>query len=134
MYSQRGHPKVKGLEAVLQVVQIIAKYDEMSRAALCDHPGWKVLQSLIGLVSCAMPIPLKGVLVRTLAALAISSESSSTIWLNLKAAQIITTIPTSSYQPKGVQTELEEIESRNEEYRLTRAVGLAKGIQVLIRT
>ncbi|KAJ8683712.1 hypothetical protein QAD02_019504 [Eretmocerus hayati] len=129
MYRQRGHPKgitpseVKGLEAVLQVVQVVAKYDEMSRVALCDHPGWKVLQSLIGLVSCAMPIPLKGVLVRTLAALAKSSESASTIWQNLEAAQIITTIPTtSSYQPRGVQTELEEIESRNEEYPLTRAM------------
>ncbi|XP_031788663.1 nuclear pore complex protein Nup205 isoform X2 [Nasonia vitripennis] len=129
VYRQRGHPKgitpseVKGLEAVLLVVQIVAKYDEMSRMALCDHPGWKVLQSLIGLVSCAMPIPLKGVLVKTLAALAKSPDSSSTIWQNLEAAQIITTIPTtSSYQPRGVQTELEEIESRNEEYPLTRAM------------
>lgn len=129
VYRPRGHPKgitpneVKGLEAVLQVVQVVAKYDELSRVALCDHPGWKVLQSLIGLVSCAMPIPLKGILVRTLAALAKSQESSTTIWLNLEAAQIITTIPsTSSYQPRGVQTELEEIESRNEEYPLTRAV------------
>ncbi|XP_011495942.1 PREDICTED: nuclear pore complex protein Nup205 [Ceratosolen solmsi marchali] len=129
VYRQRGHPKgitpneVKGLEAVLQVVQVVAKYDEMSRIALCDHPGWKVLQSLIGLVSCAMPIPLKGVLVKTLAALAKSPESSSTVWQNLEAAQIITTIPTtSSYQPRGVQTELEEIESRNEEYPLTRAM------------
>ncbi|KAF7393195.1 nuclear pore complex protein Nup205 [Vespula maculifrons] len=129
VYRQRSHPKgitpheVKGLEAVLKVVQIIAKYDEMSRVAICDHPNWKVLQSLIGLVSCAMPIPLKGVLVRTLAALARSPESSSTVWQSLEAAQILSTIPTtSSYQPRGVQTELEEIESRNEEYPLTRAM------------
>ena len=129
IYRQRGHLKgitpneVKGLEAVLQVVQVIAKYDEMSRIAICDHPGWKVLHSLIGLVSCAVPIPLKGVLVRTLATLAKSPESSSTIWQSLEAAQILSTIPTtSSYQPRGVQTELEEIESRNEEYPLTRAM------------
>lgn len=128
IYRQRSHPKgitpheVKGLEAVLNVVQIVAKYDEMSRVAICDHPGWKVLPSLIGLVGCAMPIPLKGVLLRTLAALAKSPESSSTIWQSLEAAQIVCTIPsTSSYQPRGVQTELEEIESRNEEYPLTRA-------------
>ncbi|XP_014480279.1 PREDICTED: nuclear pore complex protein Nup205 [Dinoponera quadriceps] len=129
VYRQRCHPKgimpqeVKGLEAVLLVVQVIAKNDEMSRVAICDHPGWKVLPSLIGLVSCAMPIPLKGVLVRTLAALARSAESSSTVWQSLEAAQILSTIPTtSSYQPRGVQTELEEIESRNEEYPLTRAM------------
>lgn len=129
VYRQRCHPKgimpqeVKGLEAVLLVVQVIAKNDEMSRIAICDHPGWKVLPSLIGLVSCAMPIPLKGVLVKTLAALAKSAESSSTVWQSLEAAQILSTIPTtSSYQPRGVQTELEEIESRNEEYPLTRAM------------
>lgn len=129
IYRQRIHPKgitpheVKGLEAVLLVVQVVAKNDEMSRVALCDHPGWKVLPSLVGLVGCAMPIPLKGVLVRTLAALARSPESSTTVWQSLEAAQILSTIPsTSSYQPRGVQTELEEIESRNEEYPLTRAM------------
>ncbi|XP_044009117.1 nuclear pore complex protein Nup205 [Aphidius gifuensis] len=129
IYRQRNHPKgitpheVKGLEAVLNVVQVVAKYDEMSRVAICDHPGWGLLPSLIGLVGCAMPIPLKGVLIKTLAALAKSSESSSTIWQSLEAAQILCTIPTtSSYQPRGVQTELEEIESRNEEYPLTRAM------------
>ncbi|XP_063977715.1 nuclear pore complex protein Nup205 [Diachasmimorpha longicaudata] len=129
IYRQRSHPKgitpqeVKRLEAVLNVVQVVAKYDEMSRIAICDHPGWKVLPLLIGLVGCAMPIPLKGVLIRTLAVLSKSPESSSSIWQSLEAAQILCTIPTtSSYQPRGVQTELEEIESRNEEYPLTRAM------------
>lgn len=129
VYRQRNHPKgitpyeVKGLEVVLLVVQVVAKHDEVSRVSICDHPGWKVLQSLIGLVSCAMPIPLKGSLIRTLAALSRSPESSSIVWQSLEAAQILTTIPTtSSYQPRGVQTELEEIESRNEEYPLTRAM------------
>ncbi|KOC62474.1 Nuclear pore complex protein Nup205 [Habropoda laboriosa] len=129
VYRQRSHPKgitpeeVKGLEAVLLVVQVIAKNDEMSRIAICDHPGWKVLPSLIGLVSCGISIPLKGVLIRTLAALARSPESSSTVWQSLETAQILSTIPTiSSYQPRGVQTELEEIESKKDEYPLTRAM------------
>lgn len=114
---------MKGLEAVLTVVQVVAKYDEMSRAALCEHPSWRVLPVLVGLVSCAMPIPLKGVLVRTLASLAKSSTSCFSVWQSLETAQILTTIPsTSNYQPRGVQTELEEIESRNEEYPLTRAM------------
>ncbi|CAB0036829.1 unnamed protein product [Trichogramma brassicae] len=129
VYRQRVNLKgitpneVKGLEAVLTIVQVVAKNDDSSRIAFCDHPSWKVVQSLIGLVSCAMPIPLKGALLQTLAALAKSNESSSAIWSSLEAAQIITTIPTtSSFQPRGVQTELEEIESRNEEYPLTRAM------------
>ncbi|XP_066588183.1 nuclear pore complex protein Nup205-like isoform X2 [Prorops nasuta] len=129
VYRQRSHPKgitpheVKGLEAVLLVVQVIAKYDEMSRVAICEHPSWKVLPSLIGLVGCTIPILLKATLVRTLAALARSPDSSSTVWQSLEAAQILSTIPTtSSYRPRGVQTELEEVESRNEEYPLTRAI------------
>ncbi|XP_076547849.1 nuclear pore complex protein Nup205 isoform X1 [Osmia lignaria lignaria] len=129
VYRQRSHLKgitpeeVKGLESVLLVVQVIAKNDEMSRIAICDHPGWKVLPSLIGLVSCGISIPLKAVLIRTLAALAKSPESSSTVWQSLEAAQILSTIPTiSSYQPRGVQTELEEIESKKDEYPLTRAM------------
>ncbi|XP_078046128.1 nuclear pore complex protein Nup205 isoform X1 [Augochlora pura] len=129
LVRQRNHPKgitpdeVKGLEAVLLVVQVVARNDEMSRIAICDHPGWKVLPSLIGLVSCSISIPLKGVLIRTLAALARSPESSSTVWQSLEAAQILSTIPTiSSYQPRGVQTELEEIESKKDEYPLTRAM------------
>lgn len=129
VYRQRSHPKgitpeeVKGLEAVLLVVQVIAKNDEVSRINICNNPGWKVLPSLIGLVSCGISIPLKSVLIRTLAALARSPESSSTVWQNLEAAQILSTIPTiSSYQPRGVQTELEEIESKKDEYPLTRAM------------
>ncbi|XP_076634374.1 nuclear pore complex protein Nup205 [Colletes latitarsis] len=129
VYRQRGHLKgitpdeVKGLEVVFLVVQVIAKNDEMSRIAICDHPGWKILPSLIGLVSCGISIPLKAVLIRTLAALARSPESSSTVWQSLEAAQILSTIPTiSSYQPRGVQTELEEIESKKDEYPLTRAM------------
>ncbi|XP_014204256.1 nuclear pore complex protein Nup205 [Copidosoma floridanum] len=129
VYRQRTHSKgitpseVQGLEAVLQVVQVIANNDELSRIAFCEHPGWKVLQSIVGLVGCAMPNSFKGVLVHTLAALARSPESSRNIWENIEAAQLITTVPTTSnYSLRGVQTELEEIESRNEEYPLTRAM------------
>lgn len=88
--------EVNGPEAVLDVVQVVAKYDEMSRIAICEHPGWKVIPALIGLARCVMPIRLKRVLVRTTAALLKSSESSSTIWQSLKVAQILCTIPTTS--------------------------------------
>lgn len=131
VYRQRSHPKgitpeeVKGLEAVLLVVRVIAKNDieDRLRRDIYYHPGWKVIPSLIGLVSCGISIPLKSVLIRTLAALVMSSETSFTVWQSLEAAQIVPNIPTiSSYQPRGVQTELEEIESKKDEYPLTRAM------------
>ncbi|KAJ8957097.1 hypothetical protein NQ318_007312 [Aromia moschata] len=77
---------------------------------------------MLGLVSCSVPIPLKADLLLTLAALSKSSENAAHMWENLEASQILMTIPTtSSYAPRGIQTELDEIESRMEEYPLTRA-------------
>ncbi|KAL6266497.1 hypothetical protein P5V15_003346 [Pogonomyrmex californicus] len=115
IYRQRCHPKgimsqeVKGLEDMLLVIQVIAKNDEIKS---CDMRSF----------DCTMPIPFKGMLIRILVALARLPESSSIIWQSLEAVQFLSIPITSSYQPKGVQTELEEIESRNEEYLLTHAV------------
>ncbi|XP_057651912.1 nuclear pore complex protein Nup205 [Diorhabda carinulata] len=115
--------ELEGLHAVLLLIRTVAEHDEFSRLALCEHPGWSPLSTLLGLVSCSIPIPLKADLLLTLAALSKSSENASQMWENLEASQILVTIPTtSSYAPRGIQTELEEIESRLEEYPLTRAM------------
>ncbi|CAH1106596.1 unnamed protein product [Psylliodes chrysocephalus] len=115
--------ELEGLHTVLLLIRTVAEHDEFSRLALCEHPGWSPLTNLLGLVSCSIPIPLKADLLLTLAALSKSSENAAQMWENLEASQILVTIPsTSSYAPRGIQTELEEIESRIEEYPLTRAV------------
>ncbi|VEN41265.1 unnamed protein product [Callosobruchus maculatus] len=114
--------EIEGLHAVLLLIRTVAEHDEFSRLALCEHPGWLPLTVLLGLVSCSIPIPLKSDMLLTLAALSKSSENATQMWENLEASQILVTIPTtSSYAPRGIQTELEEIESRMEEYPLTRA-------------
>ncbi|KAJ4431675.1 hypothetical protein ANN_20275, partial [Periplaneta americana] len=129
VYRHRNYPRgitpqeIQGLQAVLAVVRAVAENDEMARVALCDNPSWAPLTVLLGLVSCSVPIPLKAELLLTLAALAKTPDTAATLWHNLEASQILTTVPsTSSYQPRGIQTELEEIESRNEEFPLTRAL------------
>lgn len=129
VYRNRGIHKgvspheLAGLHAVLLLVRTVAEQDEFSRLALCEHPAWSPLTVLLGLVSCSVPIPLKADLLLTLAALSNSSENAYQMWSNLEASQILMTIPTtSSYAPRGIQTELEEIESRMEEYPLTRAL------------
>lgn len=114
--------ELEGLQAVLLLIRTVAEHDEFSRLALCEHPGWSPLTILLGLISCSVPIPLKAELLVTLAVLSKSSENAAQMWENLEASQILVTIPTtSSYAPRGIQTELEEIESRVEEYPLTRA-------------
>lgn len=115
--------EIEGLHAVLLLIRTVADEDEFSRIALCEHPGWVPLQVLLGLVSCSIPIPLKADLLLTLAKLSKSVETASQMWNNLETSQILVTIPsTSNYQPRGIQTDLDEVESRIEEYPLTRAV------------
>lgn len=129
VYRHRNYPRgitpqeVHGLHSVLAVIRTVAQYDDFSRIALCEHPAWAPLSVLLGLVSCSVPIPLKAALLSTLAALSKSPETAAQMWNNLEASQILVTLhSTSSYQPRGIQTELEEIESRMEEYPMTRAL------------
>lgn len=122
--------EIQGLHSVLLLIRTIAEYDDFSRIALCEHPAWAPLSVLLGLISCSVPIPLKSALLSTLAALSKSPETAAQMWNNLEASQILVTIPsTSSYQPRGIQTELDEIESRMEEYPMTR--GLLELLNVL---
>jgi nuclear pore complex protein Nup205 len=82
----------------------------MARVALCDNPNWAPLTVLLGLVSCSVPIPLKAELLLTLAALSRTANTAATLWHNLEASQILTTVPsTSSYQPRGIQVSEEII-------------------------
>lgn len=122
--------ELRGLQAVLLLIRTVAENDEFSRIALCEHPAWAPLTVLLGLVSCSVPIPLKSELLLTLAALSKSRETTAQTWNNLEASQILVTIPsTSSFQPRGIQTELDEIEARLEEYPLTQ--GLLTVLDVL---
>ncbi|XP_052893264.1 nuclear pore complex protein Nup205 [Anopheles moucheti] len=112
-----------GLQAVLQVVQAVARHDELSRIALCESDKWAPLNVLVGLISCSVPIQLKAEIVRTLATLAGSLENAIKLWHNLEDSQIINTVPsTSNFKTRGVISELEEVESRNETFPLTQAM------------
>ncbi|KAK9882396.1 hypothetical protein WA026_020918 [Henosepilachna vigintioctopunctata] len=114
--------EIKGLQSVLLLIRTVAEHDEFSRLALCEHPGWAPLTVLLGLIGCSIPIPLKAELLLTLATLSKSPENASQMWENLESSQILVTIPTiSGYTPRGIQTELDEVESRDEEYPLTKA-------------
>ncbi|KAK7605078.1 hypothetical protein V9T40_006936 [Parthenolecanium corni] len=130
MYRHRSlYPKginpmeIQGLQAVLCVIRRIAEFDEASRIAFCENLEWSCVTILLGLVTCSIDVNLKADIILTLAALAKSSEIANIIWRNLETTQIIPTIPTTNnYQPRGVQAELEEVESKNEEFPLTRAM------------
>lgn len=116
--------EIEGLQAVLGVIRSVASEDEVARITLCGHPSWSPLNVLLGLVTCSCIIPLKADLLQTLAALSKSKETAIQLWNILEASQIITTIQTTNNMSTrgGIESELEQIESRNETYPLTQAV------------
>ncbi|XP_021119102.1 nuclear pore complex protein Nup205 [Heterocephalus glaber] len=111
-----------GLIAFLQLASIIITWSENARLALCEHPQWTPVVVILGLLQCSIPPVLKAELLKTLAAFGKSPEIAASLWQSLEYTQILQTIRVSSQrQAIGIEVELNEIESRCEEYPLTRA-------------
>ncbi|KAJ8314739.1 hypothetical protein KUTeg_006889 [Tegillarca granosa] len=112
--------EIEGLVAVLKLTKTIAEKNELCRVALCENQQWSAVVLFFGLVTCSVPPILKAELFHILAAFSKTSEIAASLWQTLEASQILPTIPTGSSTPAGgIQVELDEIESRNEEYPMT---------------
>ncbi|GFS37681.1 nuclear pore complex protein Nup205 [Nephila pilipes] len=128
-YPQRMHLKgitpqeVQGLIAVLQLIAQVVRLDEIARITLTENPQYVPTVVILGLVTCSIPATLKAALINCLAAFAESPEVASNIWQGLEMAQIIPTVKSLNvYHPSGILMELEEVETRMEEYPVTRAM------------
>ncbi|OWF55575.1 nuclear pore complex protein Nup205-like [Mizuhopecten yessoensis] len=106
--------ELDGLVTVLKLTRTIAEQNENCRIALCENQQWSAVMIMFGLVTCSIPSPLKAELFRTLAAFARSPDIAASLWQTLEVSQILPTIQ--SKGAGGIQVELDEIESRNEEY------------------
>ncbi|KAK3769775.1 hypothetical protein RRG08_046880 [Elysia crispata] len=110
--------------ACLKLTRHIAEQSETCRSAFCENQQWSVVMVLFGLLSCTVPFTMKGEILRTLASIAQTPVFAATIWQTLESSQILPTIPAShgknQPQPNSIKVELEEVESRNEEFPLTR--------------
>ncbi|KAL8613661.1 hypothetical protein ACOMHN_029753 [Nucella lapillus] len=114
--------ELEGLCSLLVLTQTVAEQNEMCRGALCENQHWSMVVTLFGLLGCSVPVTLKRELLLTLAAVSKTPMIAATIWQTLEASQILPTVPLLGPEQKGgIQVELEEIESRNEEYPMTRA-------------
>nr|XP_033813775.1 nuclear pore complex protein Nup205 isoform X3 [Geotrypetes seraphini] len=111
-----------GLIAYLHLTATVVKWSENARLALCEHPQWTPVVIILGLLQCSIPPILKAELLRTLTAFGKSPEIAASLWQSLEFTQILQTmrIP-GQQQVLGIEVELNEIESRCEEYPLTRA-------------
>ncbi|XP_048463946.1 nuclear pore complex protein Nup205 [Rhincodon typus] len=114
--------EMDGLIAFLQLTGTIVKWSENARLALCEHPQWTPIVVMLGLIQCSIPPGLKAEILKTLAAFGKSPEIAASLWQSLEYTQMLQTVRNPSQrQDTGIEVELNEIESRSEEYPLTRA-------------
>ncbi|XP_037243609.1 nuclear pore complex protein Nup205 [Falco biarmicus] len=111
-----------GLIAFLQLTTVIVNWSENARLALCEHPQWTPVVVILGLLQCSIPPILKAELLETLTAFGRSPEIAASLWQSLEYTQVLQTVRSPGQrQAIGIEVELNEIESRCEEYPLTRA-------------
>ncbi|KFP41317.1 Nuclear pore complex protein Nup205, partial [Chlamydotis macqueenii] len=111
-----------GLIAFLQLTTVIVNWSENARLALCEHPQWTPVVVILGLLQCSIPPVLKAELLETLTAFGKSPEIAASLWQSLEYTQVLQTVRSPGQrQTIGIEVELNEIESRSEEYPLTRA-------------
>ncbi|XP_048356596.1 nuclear pore complex protein Nup205 [Sphaerodactylus townsendi] len=111
-----------GLIAFLELTNTIVKWSENARLALCEHPQWTPVVVILGLLQCSIPPILKAKLLDTLTSFGKSPEIAASLWQSLEYTQILQTVRVPSQrQAIGIEVELNEIESRCEEYPLTQA-------------
>ncbi|XP_063402892.1 nuclear pore complex protein Nup205-like [Mytilus trossulus] len=109
--------ELEGLVSVLRLANVIAEKNENCRIAFCENQQWSLIVCLFGLLTCSVPPGLKAQILLTLSAIAKTPDIAANLWQTLEVSQIIpTTRSGSGKQPSGLQIELEEIETRNEEY------------------
>uniref|UniRef100_A0A8C5QUY0 Nucleoporin 205 n=1 Tax=Leptobrachium leishanense TaxID=445787 RepID=A0A8C5QUY0_9ANUR len=114
--------ELEGLVSFLQLTTVIIEWSESARLALYEHTQWMPVVAMLGLLQCTIPPILKAELLKTLAAFGKSPEIAASLWQSLEYAQILQTVRAPGQrQASGIEVELNEIESRAEEYPLTRA-------------
>jgi len=133
----------KDAEGLLAIVRLIAAVAVHPSAASLLHENFRPIPRLFALLSCALPITLKGAILKTLSVFARGSRTvSEEIWLLVEAHRMLPITPGSFTSPsvelvyhtqhhecwcnipgkangKGLRVELEEAESRSGRYPVT---------------
>ena len=99
----------------MDLVTVLAARCDQARLAMAEHPGWSLVPSLLGLLSCAVPTQIKAKLLQLLAAIARTPDIVHPLWQALEGAGLL------AGSRAGLVAELEEVEARQEEFPLTRA-------------
>ena len=129
--------ELHALILVTKLVNQIALHSEKSRIALCEfqrfndtslnttsnlltsyHNSANSLPILMfGLLTCPIPVNLKGEILTLLSSLSLTPQIALNIWQALENSQIISTIGPLGTK-SGIEAEVDEIETREESYSL----------------
>jgi len=121
--TQRIHPReVEALCRFMQLIAVISKHDDIARHAFYENTQWCACEVMFGLLQCPIPVGLKADI---LLALAYIVQDRDLVPALLQMTQSSKLLQDTSYsvhnKSSGIIAELEEVESKDEEYPLTRA-------------
>ncbi|XGW11331.1 hypothetical protein V3C99_012661 [Haemonchus contortus] len=103
-----------GMITWINLSRIVITLDEDAAEVFLEERQWAVLDAALGVVSAPVPLPLKGALLKLVAALAKGDASAHRIWTALNAHQLCSFAENGSLL--GLQKELEERECAEEMY------------------
>ncbi|EJW87352.1 hypothetical protein WUBG_01736, partial [Wuchereria bancrofti] len=103
-FQQIPQSELAGLVAWVQLVEIVAKNDQISRRHFADNSSWSCIETAISLVASGIPLVLKGALFRCLSSLAMDEHGAVKIWATLISLSVLT--KTSSGKLVGIQWHL----------------------------
>ncbi|KAI5120013.1 hypothetical protein M0805_008474 [Coniferiporia weirii] len=102
--------------AFLRLLAAVAAHSVQARIAVASHPQYRAIGCLVSLLPLGVPLELKGALFETLAAFCLPGagiqgvEVCKSVWAQMERLEVIN-VRGGGFASKGVEVELEEVES-----------------------
>ncbi|CAF2870744.1 unnamed protein product [Rotaria sp. Silwood2] len=106
--------EVTALIAVLNLIEVIASQDEVSRIGFFEHPQWQITGAFFGLLSCRISLDLKAALFNTLSAFTKTSEIAMHFWKIIGDVDLFA--PMENSDMPAIAYEIEEFEVPSQKY------------------
>ncbi|CAF1345621.1 unnamed protein product [Adineta steineri] len=106
--------EVTALIAVLNLIEVIASQDEVSRIGFFEHPQWQITAAFFGLLSCRISLDLKAALFNTLSAFTKTPEIAMHFWKIIGEIDLFA--PMENSDMPAMAYEIEEFEVPSQKY------------------
>ncbi|CAH8493175.1 unnamed protein product [Schistosoma rodhaini] len=114
-----------GLQAVLRLVARICRMDPVARSTFISNPQWQLIPICMGFLTCPVSLDLKADILYLLTEFCKSQQNIPVIWQHFVSSELLPfTVQRHPNQPQsihGLNTDMDEVEPRAEEYPLTNA-------------